>query len=121
MIGEHVIDGGKHGRHGAERQVERHAAPGEAGVARHVGEGSAHGVELREVGALEAVDRLLLVADDEQGAHLAARAGVVEELRGQRVDDLPLLGAGVLRLVDEDVVDAAVELEHAPTRRALAR
>jgi hypothetical protein len=27
------------------------------------------------------------------------------------VDDLPLLGAGVLRLVDEDVVDAAIEFE----------
>ena len=72
-----------------------------------------------EVGALEAVDRLLLVADDEQRAHLAARAGVAEELRRQRLDDLPLLGARVLRLVDEDVVDAAVELEHHPRRELL--
>ena len=37
---------------------------------------------------------------------------------GQRPDDAPLLGAGVLRLVDEDVIDAAVELVQDPGRAA---
>ena len=46
----------------------------------------------------------------------ARRAG--EELLGQRADHVPLLGARVLRLVDQDVVEAAVELvEHPLDRR----
>ena len=44
----------------------------------------------------------------------AARALTGGELGCQKLDDLPLLGAGVLRLVDEDVVDAAVELVEHP-------
>ena len=38
------------------------------------------------------------------------RAAAREELADQRLDDGPLLGAGVLRLVDQHVMDAAVEL-----------
>ena len=45
-----------------------------------------------------------------------ARARAGEELGDQRADDLPLLRAGVLRLVDQDVVDAAVELVMHPGR-----
>ena len=44
-----------------------------------------------------------------------------EELLGQALDDRPLLRVGVLRLVDEDVVDAAVDLEQHPGRGAGAR
>ena len=73
------------------------------------------------IGALEAVDRLLLVAHREQGAQRVACAFACEELLGQALDDRPLLGVGVLRLVDEDVVDAAVDLEQHPGRRAGAR
>src|SRR5690606_17223252 len=60
--------------------------------------------------ALEGIDRLLLVADGEDGADRRARRGAGEEFSGQRADDLPLPRAGVLRLVDEDVVDPLVEL-----------
>ena len=68
--------------------------------------------------ALEAVDRLLLVADREQRARHLARAGAGEELLRQRADHLPLHRAGILRLVDQDVVEAAVELvEHPLDRR----
>ena len=48
-------------------------------------------------------------------ASRAARAG--EELLGQRADDFPLVRVGVLGLVDQHVVDAAVELEQHPRRR----
>ncbi len=41
-----------------------------------------------------------------------------EELLGERGDDLPLLGVGVLRLVDQDVVEPAIELEQHPGRDA---
>ena len=71
--------------------------------------------ELRGVAALEAVDRLLVVADREQGppAFLGlARPG--EQFLGERPDDVELGGVGVLRLVDQDMVDLAVELEAHP-------
>ena len=50
-----------------------------------------------------------------------ARPLAGEELLGQRLDDRPLLGVGVLRLVDQDVVDAAVELVEHPGRDARPR
>ena len=60
--------------------------------------------------ALEGKDRLLLVADGEEGAARVAGALAGEEFLRQRRHHLPLARAGVLRLVDEDVVEAAVEL-----------
>ena len=66
--------------------------------------------------ALERKDRLLLVADDEhcalEGALAPVHAG--EELTRQRAHNGPLFGRGVLRLVHQDVIDAAVELEQHP-------
>ena len=60
--------------------------------------------------ALEGEDRLLLVADGEQRARLGRRAFAREEFFHQRLHHLPLARAGVLRLVDQDVLDATVEL-----------
>ena len=74
--------------------------------------------EANGIGALEAVDGLLLVAHREQGAKRVACPFAREELLGQALDDRPLLGVGVLRLVHEDVVDAAVDLEQHPGRGA---
>ena len=71
----------------------------------------AHLVELARIGALEAVDGLLEVADHEQGAvRPSASRRAAEIFLGQRADDVPLRGVGVLRFVDEDVVGALVEL-----------
>ncbi len=70
------------------------------------------------IGALEAEDRLLLVADREQRArtHALARAGAGEEFLGQLGDDAPLLRACVLRFVDQDMVEPAVQLVEHPLR-----
>ena len=76
----------------------------------------AHRQKGARVGALKAVDRLLRVADREDRAEAVAGALAGEELLGQRGDDRPLLGVGVLRLVDQDVVEAAIELEQHPGR-----
>ncbi|MNI04992.1 hypothetical protein D3C73_579340 [compost metagenome] len=92
------------------------------GLQRHALEGAARAGDQAVVdlgflpqplgpGALEGVDRLLLVADGEDGA-LGALDG--EELAGQGAHDGPLFGGGVLRLVDQDVVDAAVQLVQHP-------
>ena len=66
--------------------------------------------EDRRLGALERVDRLLDVADGEQRPRPLDRALAGEELVDQRIDRAPLLGIGVLQLVDEDVGDPGVEL-----------
>jgi hypothetical protein len=72
-------------------------------------------VEDGNIGALKGIDRLLPVTHHEQGPRLAAVAAFArEELARQRLHDLPLHGAGVLRLVDEQVLDAAIELEQHP-------
>ena len=71
---------------------------------------SPHGVELARRRALERKDRLLLVADREDRAPHLPRAGAGEKFGRQMADDLPLLRAGILRLVDQHVIDAVVEL-----------
>ena len=53
------------------------------------------------IGAAEAVDRLLRIADDDRLALDVARRRVAR----QAVDDLRLRPIGVLKLVDEDVVE----------------
>ncbi len=61
---------------------------------------------------------MLDVADGEYRALFLACAQAGEEFVGQRRHHLPLLGIGVLRLVDQDMVEAAVELEQHPRREA---
>ena len=117
MVGEHAVDRGEHGRGRAERQVERDAPPGLAGALAMRREGAAHLGELarrRRPGSC----RSTASRRRRRTACALARAAPLPEKnsRRQRLDDLPLLGARVLRLVDEDVVDAAVELEHHPAR-----
>src|SRR5690606_1963141 len=77
--------------------------------------------EILRAGALEAEDRLLVVADDEDRADAAAmRALAAEEIVDQREDDVPLRAVGVLRLVDQYVIEAPVELVADPIGNALA-
>src|SRR5581483_11056996 len=77
---------------------------------------AAHGVELTRGCALKRKNRLLLVADGKDRALDCARAGPGEKLVDQPADDAPLLRAGVLRLVDQHVIDAEVELVVHPRR-----
>ena len=115
-----LVDDFQHGGHGAEGLGQRDVAPFQLGIADDVAEMDLTGVEDPGVGALEAEDRLLEVADDEQRPLQLARALAAEELVGQRLDDLPLRGIGVLRLVHQHVVDARVELEAHPFAHARA-
>ena len=72
-------------------------------------------VELARGRALKRKDRLLFVADREDGAlDAVARAFAGGEFGNEMRDDVPLPRAGVLRLVDQHMIDAAVELEMHP-------
>ena len=79
----------------------------------------AHAGEGARIRALKAVDRLLAVADREHGAQPAGRVVADKKFRGEDRDDFPLLGIGVLRLVNQDVVEPAIELEQHPGRDAV--
>src|SRR5204863_9974702 len=59
---------------------------------------------------LERKDRLLLVADGKDRAVCTPRTRACEEFACDAADNLPLLRAGILRLIDQDVIDALVEL-----------
>ena len=107
---------------GAEGDVEGNALPALAGAADALSELDAGAGELVAVSALERVDALLRVADGEEGAVegfvgrfvLGAGAEAGEELVGETVGDVPLLGGGVLDFVEQEMIDAAVELVEDP-------
>ena len=72
--------------------------------------------------ALEAVDRLLLVAHREQGRHAVALALPCEEIRGEPRHDFPLLRARILRLVNQDrSIRESVRSTGTRSRRASCR
>ena len=112
-VGKDVIDGLQHGRRGAEG-TEQLDSLKSAVFGNPRLEVFRHGKEARRVGTLEGVDRLFRVADRKDRAGHMARAGACEELLRQRAHHTPLVGTGVLRLVDEDVVEAGVKLVEHP-------
>ena len=71
---------------------------------------AAHLGEFLRRSVLKRIDRLLLVADGKDRPDHVTRAGAGGEFGDQTSDDLPLLAAGVLRLVDQEMIDAEVEL-----------
>src|SRR5258705_9925994 len=101
--------------------MERHILqiPADRGAKR--GEGVSHGVEFAWRRALEREDGLLLVADGEDRAVDGARAGAGKKLSRQKPNDLPLLRAGILGLVDQHVVDALIALLVRPGRAILTQ
>jgi len=67
--------------------------------------------EILRAGPLKAEDRLLVIAHGENGADLVAgRTLARKEIVDQRVDDAPLRFIGILCLVDEYMVELAIEL-----------
>ena len=75
---------------------------------------------------LERVDRLLVVAHREHGARqrpvpVLLRPAADEELLRQRAGDAPLQVRGVLHLVEQQVVDAAVQLVQHPGRARIGQ
>ncbi|MNL54832.1 hypothetical protein D3C87_1781960 [compost metagenome] len=58
--------------------------------------------------ALERIDRLLFITDGKKRAPPHAGALAAEEVRRQRLDDRPLHRAGILRLIDENMVDTLI-------------
>ena len=117
---ENPIDRLQNRRRGAEGIGKTAALEKLPGLTDLLFECRAFAVQLFGVRALERVDRLLLVAHDEEGAiHLVTRPGAGVKFICQPFDHVPLPGRGVLRLVDKDMVDAAVDAEQHPSSHGL--
>ncbi len=116
VVGEDAVDRGEHRRHGAERQVERHArarsSPARAAMPREAPRpwrrtcsaprpGSCRSTASRRRRRTACASRSRAPAPAKNSA---ASASMICHCSGARV----------LRLVDEDVVEAAVELEEHP-------
>ncbi len=93
------------------QRLERHS---DGTVLR--GEVTPHAVERLEIGPLEGIDRLFLVAHDEDRAGDVARALTGREFLRKAFDHAPLHRARILRLVDEDMIDSAIEAVEHPGR-----
>ncbi len=118
FVAEHVIDGLQDRRARPERIGERDLIEFQARVGEFPLQFAATLVELAGRRALEREDRLLFVADGKHGAeHAVAGTPARRELGDDMRHDVPLSRTRVLRLVDQDVVDAAVELVVHPSRR----
>ena len=67
-------------------------------------------------GILEGIDRLLFVADGEYRTLTPRAPAPAVNSADEPAHDLPLLVAGVLRLVDQHMIDAEIELVMHPGR-----
>ena len=114
---EDAVDGGEDAGQGTEADVERHAVEPHAHLFGAQPVALARVDEDRGLGALERIDRLLDVADRKQGPRPLDRALPGKELIDQRIDGAPLLGIGVLRLIDEDMRDPRIELVAHPVAK----
>ena len=89
-VGEHRIHQFQHRGGGPERHVQPDLAEQLPGAANPRSQVIAGAAELRGVGTLEGVNRLLAVAHGEHGAQAVAGGQPGEEFLGQPVSDLPL-------------------------------
>ena len=117
-LGENRIHRLHDSRRRAKRKVEPAVMEGLSDVTQALLELEPHAMEPCGICALEGEDRLLFVAHCEDRADtILPRAMAHEEFLGKLLDDFPLLRARILRLVDQNVIDAAVELVLHPGRR----
>ena len=118
-IREHRVHRRQNRRRRTEGNVHWNVVPLPTGAADGVGEMAPHGGETGRIGALETENRLFDIADreDRAGAHPCR---CVKKPFGQFGDYLPLRRVGVLGLVNQDMIDPAIQfIEHPgwPTRR----
>ena len=113
---QNQIDRVNDGLNGTKRNIHRHVVPFFSGSFDLLFEKQAHAFEFFGNRALKAENRLFFIADgkDRPVLRFASRSG--EKFVRQSFDDRPLVGAGVLRFVNQNVIDAAVQLEQNPRR-----
>src|SRR5437868_9545603 len=108
---KHVIDGLQDRRSRAERVGERDRIEFQSGVDELALQQPAARVEFAGRRTLKGKDRLLLVADrEDRTLDALTRALARRELGDDVGDNVPLPWAVILRLVDQHVIDTAIQL-----------
>src|SRR5215470_6486699 len=116
---EHLIDRAEDVLSRAERMVEPYKTPGNVGGKEVLLEMPPCRVVFARCGALERENRLLFVAHGEdRTSQWPPQAGAGAEFLHQPFDDVPLFFAGVLRFVDQYVIQTEIELVVHPVRVA---
>ena len=113
-VGENTVDGFKNGGGGAERilQLRRKKALPRIGETR--AEMALHAGEFARLGALERIDRLFDIAHREHAAHHRARALPGGKIGRELFENLPLTRRRVLRLIDQNMIDAGIKFVQNP-------
>ena len=115
-IGEYGIRQRQHRRGRAERDVQRLLNPGETGIPDPLSQQRARGFEPRDIGALERKNRLFPIPHREYRPRFLPRPLAREKLLGQSMRDRPLLRRGILHLIQQKMIETAVELVEHPLR-----
>ena len=84
--------------------------------AEELREAAAHFMEHMRRRTLEREDRLFFIADREEGARIGPASETRGEFTRKLFENCPLRLARILGFIDENMVDAGIELEHHPTR-----
>ena len=113
---EDPIDAFQHRRRRSKREVQGYRSERQLGVKVAAFELAPHRVEHRRRRALERKDRLLFIADREECADPPTRALAGQEVGSDFAQDVPLRLRSILRLVDQNMVDAGIELVEHPGR-----
>src|SRR5262249_37576492 len=119
---KYIVDRTEHVLARTERVIEPHKAPRNVAGEEDLLEMTTRGVIFARCCALEREDRLLFVAHGENRTpDMSTRPCAGAEFRYQPLDDVPLLFAGVLRFVDQYVIEPEIELVVHPVRIAFGQ
>ena len=113
---EYGVHGAKNRVDGSEGNIQVHVRPSAAGAGDLSGQPIPYRGEIFRCGALETENRLLDVTNREHGAIRLTGPLAGKKFVDNRIDDGPLIRAGVLSLVDQDMIETAVELVEDPGR-----
>ena len=111
---EYCVHGAENRSDGPEGNIQVHIGPLTAGAGDRFGQPIPCRGEVFRRGALETENRLLDVTNREHGAIQVAGPLTDKEFLDNRIDDGPLIRAGVLGFVDQDMIETAVELVENP-------
>ncbi len=89
-------------------------------LGQKIGKSPAHGLKRARIGPLETINRLFGITDNKESADPLGPAVACKKLLRQQTNDLPLVGVRVLCLVDQNMIQPAVELEQYPRNPAVA-
>ena len=104
----------KHGFGGPEGNIQRHRVEILLGAVNHAFVIVLFAHKARRIRSLEGIDGLLLITHREDAALFFPCTQPREEFPGQRPHNTPLFRVGILRLIQQDMIQPVIQLEQNP-------